>query len=147
MSLSDRLVADMKEAMKQREKVRLATIRMVRAAQKKDEIDRQHKLNDDELVQIIIHEVKMRQDSVPEYEKAQRPESVKQLQEEIKVLQSYLPEQLSEDEIRTLIGDVIQQTGSTGLKDVGKVMKNLMPKVRGRADGKLINQLVKEMLQ
>lgn len=146
MSLSDKLVADMKVAMKAKNKVRLATIRMVRAAQKEAEIDRHQELTDEELLEIIVHQVKMRRDALPEYEKANRPESVQQLQEEIEILKAYLPEQLSEDEIRDLIRDSIKHTGATGPQDMGKVMKDLMPEVKGRADGKLINRLVKEML-
>ena len=146
MSLSDKLVADMKEAMKAKDKVRLATIRMVRAAQKEAEIDRHKELNDEELVEIIVHQVKMRRDALPEYVKANRADTVQQLQEEIKVLKGYLPEQLNEDEIRNLIRETIEHTGATGPQDMGKVMKDLMPGLKGRADGKLINQLVKEML-
>lgn len=146
MSLSARLVVDMKEAMKEKDKVRLSTIRMVRAAQKEAEIDRHHDLNDEELLEILVHQVKLRKDALPEYEKADRSESVRQLQEEIKVLQGYLPEQLSEDEIRDLIKAAILQTNAAGPQDMGKVMKDLMPRVKGRAEGKLINQLVKEML-
>jgi uncharacterized protein YqeY len=146
VSLSEKLVADMKEAMKEKQKVRLATIRMVRASQKEAEIDQQHELSDGELLDIVSHQVKLRRDALPEYEKANRLDSVQQLQEEIQVLQGYLPEQLSKDEIRNLIRDAINHTGATGPKDLGKVMKDLMPAVKGRADGKLINQLVKEML-
>jgi uncharacterized protein YqeY len=136
----------MKEAMKEKDKIRLATIRMVRAAQKEAEIDLHNDLNDEELLEIIVHQVKMRKDALPEYEKANRAETVQQLQEELKVLQGYLPEQLSEDEIRNLIREAIKNTEATGPQDMGKVMKDLMPGLKGRADGKLINQLVKEML-
>lgn len=146
MSLNDKLVADMKEAMKEKDKVRLATIRMVRAAQKEAEIDRHKDLNDEELMEIIVRQVKMRKDALPEYEKANRAETVQQLQEELKVLQGYLPEQLSEDDIRNLIREAIKNTGASGPQDMGKVMKDLMPGLKGKADGKLINQLVKEML-
>jgi uncharacterized protein YqeY len=147
VSLSDKLVADMKEAMKQKDKVRLATIRMVRAAQKEAEIDHHKELDDQELTEIIVRQVKIRKDALPEYEKANRVETVQQLQEEIEVLQGYLPEQLSEDEIRDLIRETIKKTGAKGPQDMGKVMKDLMPGLKGRADGKIINQLVKEILQ
>ncbi|MGI5921060.1 MAG: GatB/YqeY domain-containing protein [Syntrophomonadaceae bacterium] len=146
MSLSDKLLADMKEAMKQREKTRLATIRMVRAAIKDAEINKHVELTDDEITEIISRQVKIRKDAIPDYQKANRPDSIQQLQDEIKVLQSYLPEQLSEDELRSVIRDTIMEIGAQGQQDIGKVMKNLMPKLKGRADGKQINQLVKEML-
>lgn len=146
MSLADKLLADMKEAMKGHEKIRLSTIRMVRAAIKDAEINKRVELTDDEILDIITRQVKFRRDAIPDYEKANRPDSVQQLQDEIKVLQSYLPKQLSEEEIRTVIRDTIQETGALGPQDMGKLMKNLMPKLKGRADGKQINQLVKEML-
>jgi uncharacterized protein YqeY len=146
VSLADKLLADMKEAMKGHEKIRLSTIRMVRAAIKDAEINKHFELTDEEILEIIVRQVKIRKDAIPDYEKANRPESVQQLQDEIKVLQSYLPEQLSEDELRSIIRDTIQETGVQGPQDMGKLMKNLMPKLKGRADGKQINQLVKEML-
>lgn len=146
MSLADKLLADMKEAMKNHEKIRLSAIRMVRAAVKDAEIDKHVELTDDEILGIISRQVKIRKDSIPDYEKANRPDSIQQLQDEIKVLQSYLPEQLSEEEIRAVIRDTIQKTGLQGSQNMGMLMKNLMPKLKGRADGKQINQLVKEML-
>ncbi|MGR6835424.1 GatB/YqeY domain-containing protein [Syntrophomonas erecta] len=149
MSLSDQLFSDMKKAMKQKEagKVRLATIRMVRAAQKEVEIEKHRELADDELLEIIQRELKKRNEALIDYQKANRPSAVEQLLEEIRVLQEYLPEQLGEDEIRAIIRDVIDETGATSRKDLGKVMKSVMPKVKGRADGKLVSELVKETLQ
>ncbi|MDD4549485.1 MAG: GatB/YqeY domain-containing protein [Syntrophomonadaceae bacterium] len=149
MSLTEQLLADMKEAMKQREagKVRLSTIRMVRAAQKKAEIDKGREMTDEEMIDIINREVKKRQDALPDYEKANRPESVKQLHEEINILQGYLPEPLSTETISVLIKETIEELGANRPQDMGKVMKTVMPRLKGRADGKLVNQLVKEMLQ
>lgn len=146
MSLSDRLLADMKEAMKQKDKIRLSTIRMVRAAEQNAAIDKRRELTDEEILDVINHQEKIRKDALPDYEKANRLESVQQLQEEIRILQGYLPEQLNEGELRNIIRDTIQEIEAKGSQDMGKVMKNLMPRVKGRADGKHINQLVKEML-
>ena len=148
-SLNEKLLADMKEAMKQREagKLRLATIRMVRAAQKEAEVARKRELEDEELLELIIREVKKRKDAIPEYEKANRPDAVKQLEEEIAVLKEYLPDELDESELRRIIRDVIEETRAGSIKDMGKVMQILMPRVRGRADGKVISQLVNEMLK
>lgn len=148
MSLSDQLLADMKEAMKQREagKIKLATIRMVRAAQKEAEIARKRELTDGEMLDVISRELKKRRDALVEYKKANRPQQVEQLREEISILRSYLPEQLGESELRELIDQVIASTGAQSAQDTGKVMKALMPVVKGRADGKLVNLLVKEML-
>lgn len=148
-SLNEKLLADMKEAMKQREagKLRLATIRMVRAAQKEAEVARKRELEDEELLELIIREVKKRKDAIPEYEKANRPGAVKQLEEEIAVLKEYLPDELDESELRRIIRDVIEETRAGSIKDMGKVMQILMPRVRGRADGKVISQLVNDMLK
>lgn len=149
MSLADKLFSDMKEAMKAKEagKLRLATIRMVRAAQKDAEIEKKRDLSDGELMDIISREIKKRKDIIPDYEKADRATSVQQLEEEIKVLQAYLPEQLGENEIRDIVGKVIQETGAESSRDMGKVMKLAMVELNGMADGKLVNQLVREMLQ
>lgn len=149
MSLNDRLFADMKEAMKEKEagKIRLSTIRMIRAAQKEAEIDKKRELTDDELIDIINRELKKRKEAIADYEKADRPEMVKQLEEEIKVLQGYLPEQLGEDQIILIIKEAIQEIGANGPKDLGLLMKTVMPKLKGRADGKLISELAKKMLQ
>ncbi|MBO8159144.1 GatB/YqeY domain-containing protein [Thermosyntropha sp.] len=148
MSLNERLLNDMKEAMKAKEagKIRLSTIRMVRAAQKELEIEKKRQLTDEELIQLIRREVKRRQDVIADYERANRPEMVEQLNEEIRVLEEYLPEQLGEDELRALVKKAIQETEANSLKDMGKVMKVLMPKIQGRADGKTVNEMVKEML-
>ncbi len=149
MSLADKLFSDMKEAMKAKEagKLKLDTIRMVRAAQKDAEIEKKRDLTDGELMDIISREIKKRKDVIPDYEKANRPASVQQLQEEIKVLQAYLPEQLGETEIKEIVEKVIQDTGAVNSRDMGKVMKVLMAELKGRADGKLVNQLVRERLQ
>ncbi len=147
MSLTDKLLADMKVAMKDREagKIRLATIRMVRAAQIEAEIAKKQELTDEEMLQIIHREVKKRREVIPDYEKAKRQDDIDRLNEEIKVLQEYLPEQLGENELRAIIARTIQEMDDS--RDMGKIMKVIMPLLKGRADGKLINALVKEMLQ
>ncbi|SHG85739.1 hypothetical protein SAMN02745221_01123 [Thermosyntropha lipolytica DSM 11003] len=148
MSLNARLLNDMKEAMKQKEagKIRLATIRMVRAAQKEMEIDKKRELTEEELIQLIRREMKKRQDVIADYERAGRLEMVEQLKEEIRILEEYLPEQLGEEELRKMVEEAIAEAGATSSKDMGKVMKVLMPKIQGRADGRVVNEMVKEML-
>ena len=148
MNLKDRLVSDMKEAMKAREegKLRLSVIRMARASIKNVEIDKRRELTEEEVVEVLAREVKMRRDSIEEYVKAKRQDVVDQLNEEIRILMAYLPEQLSETEIRQLVQEAVQATGARGPKEMGKVMGYLMPKVKGKADGKLVNQIVKEAL-
>ncbi|MEQ8174974.1 MAG: GatB/YqeY domain-containing protein [Syntrophomonadaceae bacterium] len=147
-SLNERLIADMKEAMKQREagKIRLSTIRLLRAAQKEAEVARKRELDNDEILELIIREVKKRRDAIPEYQKANRSESIKQLEEEIAVLTNYLPEQMDEDALKSIIQEAINQTGASSAKDMGLVMKTLLPQLRGRADSKKVSQMVKEML-
>ncbi len=148
MSLKEQLAEDMKQAMKDKEagKLRLSVIRMVRASIKNVEIDRKQELSEEEVVDVVAKEMKMRRDSMEEFKKANRLDLVENLEQEISVLVKYLPEQLSEDEVRALVKEAVEQTQATGPKEMGKVMAALMPKVKGRADGKLVNSIVREML-
>ncbi|BEU88336.1 GatB/YqeY domain-containing protein [Selenomonas sp. TAMA-11512] len=148
MSLKDRLMDDMKAAMKDKAdgKVRLAVIRMVRAALRQAEIDGQKELDDDGVQSIIAKELKTRKDSLEEFQKGGRDDLVAQTEAEIAVLLPYLPEQLDEAAIRALVQEAITASGAASPKDMGKVMGVLMPKVKGRADGKLVNTIVREML-
>ncbi|EHL04483.1 YqeY-like protein [Desulfitobacterium hafniense DP7] len=138
----------MKVAMKAKEegKVRLSVIRMARAAIKNAEIDKQVEFNDEQVIEVLAKEVKMRRDSIEEFSKANRPDTVKALEKEISVLMEYLPQQLSEGEIRQLAQETITEVGAQGPKDLGKVMGKITPKTKGRADGKLVNQIVRELL-
>ena len=146
MSIKDTLTNDMKEAMKAKEKDRLAVIRMVRGAIKQIEIDSKKELDDEAVIGVISKEVKMRKDSVEEFKKGGREDLVAKTEAEIAVLMPYLPQQLSEDEIRSLVQAAVEQVGASSPKDMGKVMGVLMPKVKGRADGQLVNTIVKEAL-
>lgn len=149
MSIKDQLTEDMKQAMKDREagKLRLSVIRMVRANIKNVEINEKKELNDDEVLAILLKEVKMRQDSLVEFEKAERSELAEQAKAEIEILKKYLPEPLSDEELRVMVAEAISETGSEGPKAIGKVMPAVMAKAKGRADGKRINQMVRELLQ
>lgn len=148
MSTQDRLLEDMKAAMKAGEtgKLRLSVIRMVRAALKNAEIDRRHALAEDEVLEILAKEIKQRRDAIIEFAKGTRQDLIQLYEAEIAVLTEYLPQQMSADEIRKLVSEAIAKTGAAGPKDMGKVMGALVPQTRGRADGRLVNQLVKEML-
>ncbi len=146
MSLKEQLANDMKEAMKAKEKERLAVIRMVRGAIKQQEIDNKVELDDEAVIAVISKEVKMRKDSIADFEKGGRYDLVAQNEAEIAFLMPYLPQQLSEDEVRALVKEAVETTGASSPKDMGKVMGALMPKVKGRADGKMVNTLVKEAL-
>ena len=148
MSLKVRLTDDMKQAMKDKEagKLRLSVIRMVRANIKNVEIDRKQELTDDEVLDVVAKEVKMRRDAMEEFKKAARPDLVEGLENEVAILMDYLPEQLSEAAVRALVENAVAETQAVSPKEMGKVMAVLMPKVKGRADGKLINSIVREML-
>ncbi|AZR73166.1 glutamyl-tRNA amidotransferase [Anoxybacter fermentans] len=145
-TLKDELLEDMKIAMKQKDKERLSVIRMARAAIKNVEIDKRKDLTDEEVIEILAKEVKSRRDAITEYEKAGRDDVVQKLQQEIEILSKYLPRQLTREELEVLVNEVVAQVNATSLKDMGKVMGAIMPKVKGRADGKLVNQLVREKL-
>lgn len=147
MDLQEQLSTDMKEAMKAKDKTSLSVIRMIRSALKYDEIQRKRPLTDDETLAIVVHEMKTRRDSLQEYEKAGRDDLVEQINEEMRIIEKYLPKQMDEEELRQLIQATIASVGATSKKEMGKVMGAIMPKVKGRADGTLINRLVQEYLQ
>jgi len=147
MNLADRLNEDMKQAMKAQDKFRLTTIRMVRAAVKNQEIELRRPLEDNEVIEILSREVKQRKDSLQEFGKAGRDDLATAVASEIDIISGYLPTQLDEEEIKTLVKQTIQETGASSKADMGKLMGALMPKVKGRADGKLVNQIVQQLLQ
>ncbi len=146
MALVDQLNEDMKVAMKSKDKFKLSVIRMIRSAIKYAEIDQKTTLSDEQVIDVLTREVKQRRDSLHEFEKAGRDDLVEKVKQELDILKVYLPEQLSEEELQAIIQAVIQETGASGKKDMGKVMGALMPKVKGQADGKLINKFVQEYL-
>jgi len=148
LTLKDRLVEDMKVAMKAKEegKVRLSVIRMARAAIKNAEIDKKIEFNDEQVIEVLAREMKLRRDALEVFGQADRPDKVKALEEEMVVLMDYLPQQLSEGDIRKLVEETVTTLGAQSLKDLGKVMGAVTPKTKGRADGKLVNQIVREFL-
>ncbi|KGK88772.1 aspartyl-tRNA amidotransferase [Desulfosporosinus sp. HMP52] len=148
MTLKDRLIEDMKVAMRAKEegKVRLSVIRMARAAIKNAEIDKKIEFNDEQVIEVLAREMKLRRDALEVFGQANRPDQVKALGEEIAVLMDYLPQQLSEGDIRQLVNETVTTLGAQSLKDLGKVMGAVTPKTKGRADGKLVNQIVREIL-
>ena len=146
MSLKEKLLNDFKIALKEKDSVRKDAIQMVRSAVLQIEKDRKITLDDDGIIEIIAKQIKQRKDVLPEYEKSGRQDSTEQLKKEIEILLRYLPEQLTEEELEEIIKETIQDTGAKSIKDMGKVMQAVMPKVRGRADGSLVNQIVKKIL-
>jgi uncharacterized protein YqeY len=149
MSLQEQLVNDMKEAMKARDEVKVSTIRMLRAAIKNKEIEKggtSYKLSDKEIIDVIITAIKQRKDSIEQFTKGNRNDLAEKEKKEAEILQGYLPPQMSEDEIKTEVKKAITEAGAASQKDMGKVMKVLMPRVAGKADGAVVNRLVKELI-
>lgn len=145
-TLSVRLSDDMKQAMKDKDKVRLSVIRMVRAAVRYKEIDNGAALNNEEVLAVVQKELKQRRDSLQAFESAGRQDLADAAKIEISILTSYLPAQLSEAELRDIASRIIIQVGAAGKSDVGRVMPLLMQEIRGRADGKLAQQVVSSLL-
>ncbi|RAU99255.1 GatB/YqeY domain-containing protein [Paenibacillus sp. YN15] len=146
MTLNDRLNEDMKQAMRSQDKFRLSVIRMVRSSIKNIEIDQRKTLDDQDVLDVLNREIKQRRDSLQEFEKAGRQDLVDQVTKELDILTAYMPKQLSEDEVKAIVQQTIQEVGASSKADMGKVMGALMPKVKGLADGKLVNQIVSQLL-
>ncbi|TCZ75589.1 GatB/YqeY domain-containing protein [Paenibacillus albiflavus] len=146
MSLSERLNEEMKQAMKSQDKFKLSVIRMVRSAIKNIEIDQRKTLDDNEVLEVLSREIKQRKDSLQEFSKAGRDDLTVNLEAEIAILMEYLPQQLTEEEVKAIVQQTIQEVGASSKADMGKVMGALMPKVKGKADGKIVNQFVQQLL-
>lgn len=146
MSLKQVLLDDMKAAMKDKDTLRKNVITMVRAGILQVEKDNKVELDDEAILEVISKAVKQRKDSIPEFEKGNRTDLVEDLKREIDILMAYLPQQLSEDELDVIVSQTIFDVGAQSARDIGKVMKALLPKVKGRADGRLVNELVKKHL-
>ena len=146
MSLKEKLLSNMKEAMKSKDSVKLGTVRSVISAVKNQEIDLKKELSEEEILTIVSREVKKRKEAAVLYEKGNRPELKEKEIQEMKILQTYLPEQVSEKDLRRRIQEVIDETGAEGMKDFGKVMKTLVPEFKGKADYRLIKELANEYL-
>ncbi len=146
MSLQNQLTNDMKDAMRAKDTVRLTTIRQLRSAIKNKEIETGKSLDDEAIVGLITTQGKQRREAAQMYRDNERPELAEKEDAELEILLAYLPAQLGEEEIRAIISAAIAETGATSPKDMGKVMGPVMAKTRGCADGKLVNQLVRELL-
>ena len=149
MNLREKIQADMIEAMKAKDETRVGALRMLRAAILKFEVSGSEKkvASDEDVVQLIGKEVKQRKDSAEQFKNGGRAEMAEKEEKEMAILQTYLPAQLSEEELTAIVKEVIASTGVTSKKDMGKVMGALMPKVKGKADGGLVNKIVGSLLQ
>jgi len=147
MSLKETLLQDMKEAMKNKDAVRKNTVQLIRAGVLQIEKDKQIELDDEGVLDVIAKELKKRRDSLPDFEKSGRADLIENLNKEIEVLLGYLPKQLTEDEIKVIVEEAVKESGASSMKDMGKVMGLITPKVKGRADNKIVSTFVKQMLQ
>jgi uncharacterized protein YqeY len=144
--LKEKLQQDIKEALKSGNSHKRMVLGMVMSAVKNKEIDKKGDLTDEEVIAVISSEVKKRRDSIMQFEKGGRPELAEQEKEEAKILMEYMPEQMSEEQIRAEVKKAISETGATDAKEMGKVMAALAPKIKGKADGQLVSKIVKEEL-
>ncbi|MEE8823774.1 GatB/YqeY domain-containing protein [Lentilactobacillus sunkii] len=148
MSVYDKLLSDMKDAMKARDKVRLGVIRGIKAQVMNAKVaDGNHDLTEAQIQDIIMKEIKQQKESLEEFQKADRQDLVKDQEAKLKIAEEYAPKQMSEDEVEKVVTDTISQVGAESMADFGKVMGAIMPKVKGKADGSIINKLVKKQLQ
>jgi hypothetical protein len=146
MELRERIDTDIKQALKSGAKDKLSALRMLSAALKNKQIDKRRPLSEEEVVETVRSLIKQRKDSIEQFAKGGRQDLVDKETAEVTVLEVYLPRQLSREELEAMVRDAVSQTGAQGAKDMGKVMKALVPAVGGRADGKLVSELVKQAL-
>jgi uncharacterized protein YqeY len=146
MELREKIEADTKDALKSGAKDKVSTLRMLNAALKNKQIDKRRPLTEDEVVETVRSLIKQRKDSIEQFAKGGRQDLVDKETAEVAVLETYLPKQLAREELEAMVRDAITKTGAQGARDMGKVMKTLIPMVGGRADGKLVSELVKNAL-
>ena len=146
MSLKEQLFADLKTAMKEKDTLKKDTVQLIRSGILQYEKDNKVELDDEGVLDIISKQLKSRRDSLPDYIKSGREDLIEKLNKEIEILLSYLPEQLSEEEIAKIVEEAIAETGAASVKEMGKVMGIVNPKVKGRADMKVVGALVKKLL-
>lgn len=143
----EKLKKDMIDAMKSKDKERLTVIRMVKSAMDLEHIDHKREINDDLLIDVLNKQIKMRRDSIEEFKKASRDDLVEKTQAEVDILLAYLPEQLSEEEISLEIDKIFEDVQPTSQKDMGRIMKEASTKLKGKADMKLVSEIIKTKLQ
>lgn len=147
MSLKEQLFADLKTAMKEKDTLRKDTVQLIRSGILQIEKDNKVELDDEGVLDVISKQLKSRRDSLPDFLKSGRTDLIEKLNQEIEILLSYLPEQLNEDEIKKIVEEAVAEVGAASIKDMGKVMAVITPKVKGRTDMKLVGGFVKKMLQ
>jgi Yqey-like protein. len=146
VSLKEKLLDDLKEAMKAKDTVRKDTIQLIRSAILQVEKDKHVTLGDDEITDILARELKSKREALAEIENSGRADAVEKAKREIEIILGYMPRQLSREELESIVKEAIVETGAVTMKDMGKVMKAVMPKVKGRAEGSVVNEIVKGLL-
>ncbi len=144
--LKKRLQNDLKEAMKQKDTFKRDVIRFVMSAIKQIEVDERKELSDSDIEAILVKQIKQRNDAIQQFREGGRDDLVEKNEKELEILKSYLPEPMSEDEVREILKEIIEETGAQGMKDMGKVMGAAKSRIGSRAEGRVINQIAKELL-
>ena len=147
MSLKEKLLEDLKVSMKNKDLIRKNTITMIRAAIKQVEVDERAEIDDERILEIISKQLKEKKNAIEEFKRGNRQDLVEQTEEESKILLEYLPKQLTEEEIKEIVVETLNEIGAKSIKDIGLVMKSVMPRVKGRADGSTVNKIVRQLLQ
>lgn len=146
MSIKDKLMADLKDAMKSHNKLRKDVITLIRSAIKQREVDERIELTDEDILTIISKQLKEKKSSIEDFKKGNREDLVKQTEDEMKILLEYLPKQLSQEDLKEIVKDAIDKENISSMKDIGKLMKSVMPQVKGKADGNAVNKIARELL-
>lgn len=146
MSLEKKLMEDLKTSMKNKDTIRKNTIILVRSAIKQIEVDERRDVSEEEIIEIVSKQVKERRFAVEEFKKGSRQDLIDSTNQEIDILLKYLPEQLTEEEVEVIVSEVIKEVDASSMKDIGLVMKNVMPKVKGKTDGNIVSKIVKNKL-
>lgn len=146
MSIKDKLMADLKDAMKSHNTLRKDVITLIRSAIKQREVDERIELTDEDILTIISKQLKEKKSSIEDFKKGNREDLVKQTEDEMKILLEYLPKQLSQEDLKEIVKDAIDKENISSMKDIGKLMKAVMPQVKGKADGNAVNKIARELL-
>lgn len=144
--MRNQILEDLKQAMKAQDKLKLAVIRMVKGAMQMEELNKKRELNDDEVIAVISKQIKTRKESIVEFQKANRNDLIEQTTKEIEILNEYMPEQMSEEELNKIIDEVFASVNPTSSSDMGKIMREITPLVKGKADMSLVSKLIKDKL-
>jgi len=146
MSLKEQLAADLKDAMKNKDTIRKNVVQLIRSGVLQIEKDKKITLDDEGVLDVIAKQLKQRRDSLPDYEKSGREDLIAELKTEMDILMGYLPKQLTREELEEIVKAAVAETGASTVKDMGKIMSAVMPKTKGRADGKVINEIARALL-